>query len=188
MWPPGNRASAGLAAHARRLCVIVALVTVAPEASTAAGRPFRSTSTASGQQSQQSAELPPECLVCHGSDLITQQKLSRAAWSRELDKMVRWGAAVPPNERERLLDSLAARFAPARGGSHATSSKQVEDAPGVFTRSCLMCHERDLIAQQRLTRSGWAREVDKMIRWGAPVSEADKSGLVDFLAEQYPVR
>ena len=51
-----------------------------------------------------------------------------------------------------------------------------------------MCHERDLIAQQRLTRSGWAREVDKMIRWGAPVSEADKSGLVDFLAERYPVR
>jgi hypothetical protein len=45
-----------------------------------------------------------------------------------------------------------------------------------------------LIAQQRLTRAGWVREVEKMIRWGAPVNEAEKSVLVDFLADRYPVR
>ena len=60
--------------------------------------------------------------------------------------------------------------------------------PEVVAKSCLTCHERDLIAQQRLTRVGWGREVDKMIRWGAPVTDAETKVLIEFLAGRYPVR
>jgi sulfite oxidase len=60
--------------------------------------------------------------------------------------------------------------------------------PEIVSRACLTCHERDLIAQQRLTRAGWTREVEKMIRWGAPVSDAEKTALIDFLTGRYPVR
>jgi hypothetical protein len=60
--------------------------------------------------------------------------------------------------------------------------------PEVVAKSCLTCHERDLIAQQRLTRAGWGREVDKMIRWGAPVTDAEKKVLIEFLAGRYPAR
>jgi hypothetical protein len=51
----------------------------------------------------------------------------------------------------------------------------------------LTCHQRDLIAQQRLARAGWVREVGKMIRWGAPVTEAEKTVLIDYLADRYPL-
>jgi hypothetical protein len=143
---------------------------------------------ASHQQGHPPADLPPQCLLCHESDLITQQKLSRAAWSRELDKMIRWGAVVAPDERERMLDALAMMFAPARITSREPSGQRPDEAPEVCARSCLTCHERDLITQQRLARAGWVREVEKMMRWGALVSETEKTVLVNYLAGRYPVR
>jgi len=54
--------------------------------------------------------------------------------------------------------------------------------------ACYACHSADLLLQQRLTEKQWTAAVEKMIRWGAPVSDAEKNGLVDYLAERYPVR
>lgn len=57
------------------------------------------------------AEHPPgykaACLTCHGEDVITQQKLTRGQWDKEIDKMVRWGAPVKPAEREGILRYLS---------------------------------------------------------------------------------
>src|SRR5688500_3082832 len=47
--------------------------------------------------------LRANCLTCHGTALITQQRLAREAWSRELDKMIGWGAVVPADQRSGLL-------------------------------------------------------------------------------------
>jgi hypothetical protein len=41
---------------------------------------------------------------------------------------------------------------------------------------------------QRLSHDGWTREVDRMIRWGAAVTEADTRALVDYLASRFPPR
>jgi cytochrome c5 len=139
-------------------------------------------------------ELPPgsgrdavtaRCLSCHESDLIVQQRLSRAAWARSVDKMVRWGAVVESGEREPMLDYLAAHFAPkpAAGNIVATAGSEA-----IYKRACLTCHEDDLIESQRLTRAGWMRSVEKMIRWGASLPAADKDPLVDYLAARYPPR
>src|SRR5437867_1504088 len=51
------------------------------------------------------------CLVCHDADVIRQQprSLTRDQWNRELDKMARWGARLPPEDRERFLDYLSGR-------------------------------------------------------------------------------
>jgi len=46
------------------------------------------------------------CLRCHDDDVIRQQRLTRAQWGRELDKMIGWGARVEPADREALLDYL----------------------------------------------------------------------------------
>jgi hypothetical protein len=182
----GNRGSGRVLGYVRRLCLLAAFAGLAFDAAAPAAHTVRS--EGSDQQDQQSADIPPQCVLCHESDLITQQKLTRAAWSRELDKMIKWGAVVAPDERERVLDALAKAFGPARSTRQEQAAEKVEVLPGVVTRSCLTCHEHDLIAQQRLTRAGWVREVEKMIRWGAPVSEAEKSVLVDYLAGRYPIR
>ena len=125
------------------------------------------------------------CITCHEADLITQQRLSRVAWSRSVDKMVRWGAVVASDERDLMLGYLSAHFAPTPVASHLVATAQHE---GIYKRACITCHEADLIDSQRLTRAGWVRTVDKMIRWGAVVAEADKEGLVDYLAARYPGR
>ncbi|MCC6862151.1 MAG: sulfite oxidase [Bryobacterales bacterium] len=51
--------------------------------------------------------------------------------------------------------------------------------------ACLGCHGEDIIAGQRLTRAQWERELDKMIGWGAPVTPADRSALVEFLFRHF---
>jgi mono/diheme cytochrome c family protein len=58
----------------------------------------------------------------------------------------------------------------------------------VFTRACLSCHGADLTEQQRLSPTGWTREVEKMMRWGAQLTETEKAALVDYLAGRFPVR
>ncbi|MFN9429190.1 MAG: hypothetical protein ACK6DX_03485, partial [Acidobacteriota bacterium] len=52
------------------------------------------------------------CLGCHNEDLIRGQKLTRAQWEREVEKMMRWGAQVPAEQKANLIDYLAARYKP----------------------------------------------------------------------------
>ena len=125
------------------------------------------------------------CLGCHEADLITQQRLSRAGWGRELDKMIRWGAVVETAEREPMLDYLSAHFTPKPVPSHIVATAGTE---AIYKRACYTCHEDDLIQSQRLTRSGWTREVDKMIRWGAVVTDAERDALIEYLTARYPPR
>jgi DMSO/TMAO reductase YedYZ molybdopterin-dependent catalytic subunit/mono/diheme cytochrome c family protein len=64
-----------------------------------------STTHAEGEAVYQSA-----CRVCHGDDLVEQQRLSEAGWGRTVDKMVQWGARVDSDRRASLLKYLASRF------------------------------------------------------------------------------
>jgi hypothetical protein len=50
---------------------------------------------------------------------------------------------------------------------------------------CTICHSSDLITQQQLDRSMWAKEVDKMIKWGAPVRAEERKFLLDYLSAYY---
>ena len=59
-----------------------------------------------------SALVRQRCLVCHDADLVAQQRLNEAGWSRELDKMARWGASFTDEERRRLLDYVVRHFPP----------------------------------------------------------------------------
>lgn len=154
------------------VCAIVALASAGVSAQDLPAGPGREAVTA-------------RCFSCHEADLITAQRLSRAGWGRELDKMIRWGAVVSAEEREPMLDYLAAHFAPKPMPAHLVATAGTED---VYKRACFSCHEDDLIEAQRLTRPGWQREVEKMIRWGAVVSDADKDALVEYLAARFPPR
>lgn len=49
--------------------------------------------------------------------------------------------------------------------------------------SCLLCHSSRIIHSQRLTREAWAREIEKMERWGAVIQE--REALLDYLSQNY---
>jgi hypothetical protein len=50
------------------------------------------------------------CFACHDDHMMQQQHLTRPQWDREVTKMTNWGAQVKPEQRNELLDYLAARF------------------------------------------------------------------------------
>jgi len=70
---------------------------------------------------ESSFQLPPgttrqkaatACLECHEARIILQQRLSKAAWTKEVDKMVKWGAVVDASDRDALIDYLSTNFSP----------------------------------------------------------------------------
>ena len=130
-----------------------------------------------------------KCVTCHEADLIVSQRLSRQGWTREVEKMIRWGASVNDAEKGILIDYFAAQFTPS-GPNSAASAQASADEPGkkIFEEKCLLCHEADLTRQQRLSRQGWTREVEKMVRWGAAVSDEEKGPLVDYLFSNFGPR
>jgi mono/diheme cytochrome c family protein len=56
------------------------------------------------------AKATTACLECHEARIILQQRLSKAAWTKEVDKMIKWGAVVDPNDRDALIDYLSTNF------------------------------------------------------------------------------
>jgi hypothetical protein len=52
------------------------------------------------------------CLPCHSSDIIRQQRLTRAQWTGTLTKMVNWGTAIPDGQKDALLEYLVTNFGP----------------------------------------------------------------------------
>lgn len=128
--------------------------------------------------------LKSKCLICHESDIITSQKLTLTGWTNSVAKMIRWGSQITPEEREVLQPYLAAHFAPMPAVSHAAN----EAGAATYKRACLACHDADIISQQKLNAAGWTNSVNKMIRWGATVPDAEKQALIDYLAAQFPRR
>jgi hypothetical protein len=58
------------------------------------------------------AKATTACLECHEARIILQQRLSKGAWTKEVDKMTKWGAVVDPSDRDALIDYLSANFSP----------------------------------------------------------------------------
>jgi hypothetical protein len=58
------------------------------------------------------AKATTSCLECHEARIIVQQRLSKTAWTKEVDKMVKWGAVVDANDRDALIDYLSTNFSP----------------------------------------------------------------------------
>jgi cytochrome c1 len=56
-----------------------------------------------GQKEERTA-----CLPCHSLRLIHSQRLSRATWGKELDKMGGWG--IKYTDRDALLEFLVANY------------------------------------------------------------------------------
>ena len=67
------------------------------------------------------------CLECHEARIIVQQRLNKAAWTKEVDKMIKWGAVVDAADRDAFIDYLSSNFPsdkPAEPMSRTSSPKK----------------------------------------------------------------
>lgn len=50
------------------------------------------------------------CLMCHGEDMTSRQRLTAKQWTAEVEKMVNWGAPLPPDRKQPLIEHLAETY------------------------------------------------------------------------------
>ena len=130
-------------------------------------------------------KLEATCTSCHGPSLIAQQRLDRNGWTRDIDKMTRWGAPVQAADRDALINYLARQFTPNR--PLPNSSKSVPEGKGsdVFQVYCQSCHNDSLVTSRKLDKAGWSGVVDQMIKFGAYVPTDRKEDLIDYLSTHW---
>ncbi len=76
------------------------------------------------------------CLMCHGEDMTSRQRLTPKQWAAEVEKMVGWGAPLPADRKQPLIDFLAEAYAtttpattPDRVDPAALAGLDRQDAP-----------------------------------------------------------
>lgn len=99
------------------------------------------------------------CLMCHSAEMANRQRLTAKQWATEVDKMIGWGAPVPPEQKAGLVaylsDSFSEKAAPPPPDLASSDELLVEDrtlatppAPRgdparggpLYARHCATCH------------------------------------------------
>jgi ubiquinol-cytochrome c reductase cytochrome c subunit len=55
-------------------------------------------------------ELVVRCVMCHSVEIAVQQRLGPEGWSDTLDRMIKYGAPIPPEDKQRLMAYLLRHF------------------------------------------------------------------------------
>jgi len=83
------------------------------------------------------AKATTACTECHEARIILQQRLNKGAWTKEVDKMMKWGAVVDASDRDALIDYLSTNFSPEQPPYDAprTSSEKAAGKAGEAKKS-----------------------------------------------------
>lgn len=106
--------------------------------------------------------------------------LALAACDRRTPPRAAVHDAPPPFPDAAVLARAGSIENAAIGGLPAGPGKDV------LMRACTSCHAASLITQQRKTPEEWAKTVDKMVGWGAPLAAGEKQGLAAYLSALQP--
>jgi ubiquinol-cytochrome c reductase cytochrome c subunit len=66
----------------------------------------RSQATPSIDPDELRSVLVQNCLICHSEELISGQRLTEKQWTAEVEKMIGWGAPLPPEFKTPLIGYL----------------------------------------------------------------------------------
>lgn len=82
-------------------------------ASASASAPSQIPSAAPGlSEPAAHAMIANNCLSCHTGEMLAQQRLTAAQWSKTVKKMHDWGSTVEPENIEPLAAYLASKYSP----------------------------------------------------------------------------
>jgi len=74
-----------------------------------------------GRPGAQGNPLPPgqhvelvigACIICHATEILAQQRLDRRTWEAIVDRMITYGAPIPPEHKPLILEYLVTRLGP----------------------------------------------------------------------------
>jgi DMSO/TMAO reductase YedYZ molybdopterin-dependent catalytic subunit len=116
--------------------------------------------------------------------------------ARAVDSRGRTQTAAPPwnpsgylwNAPDRVTVTVGGPAAPPKTSAPVDLALPADGDTALVRQKCVVCHDADLIAQQRLNEAGWSREVDKMTRWGASLADEERRRLLSYLVRYFPPR
>ena len=47
------------------------------------------------------------CIICHSLETVAMQRLDRVGWDVVVERMISYGAPIPPDDKATILDYLA---------------------------------------------------------------------------------
>ena len=75
---------------------------------------------------------------------------------------------------------------PADARAELVSGSMPEDpARAVVQGKCLICHTGDYVTQQRLTPGQWQKTVEKMRKFGSPLTDEEVKLVADYLGRYW---
>ena len=94
------------------LALVAALVALAPSWSSSApiGLDDDDDEERAIRREESRRSFVENCLMCHGEDMTTRQRLTTKQWAAEVEKMVGWGTPLPPERKQPLVDYLAEAY------------------------------------------------------------------------------
>lgn len=149
------------------------------------------------------------CLSCHSEEMLQQQRLTRAQWTKTVTKMVSWGANLEAKDTEPLTAWLAATYGPDAGAweparidedAAAAELAVMPDGPyangdpergrALYTDRCSGCHGPDarghigtiLVDRPFLYRAASFAETVRRGRGKMPPMVTSDAELADILA------
>jgi len=124
------------------------------------------------------------CIICHNASILTQQRLNPATWTKEVDKMVRWGAPVLPADHDALVRYLFENFPP-RPDDPVTYD--LPAGPGRVTvhTACLSCHDSWPIISARQSDAQWKETISKMEHWGAKLTPRERAIVLRYVSTNF---
>jgi len=90
-----------------------------------------------------------------------------------------------------ILLGLSLSIAACGGTEKSETSPQVlsgesavPDGPAIVQTRCVVCHPAERIDGARHDRAGWEQTVDRMIKTGVSLTEAERKAVIDYLASR----
>jgi mono/diheme cytochrome c family protein len=125
------------------------------------------------------------CGGCHGVDLVTSKKATRAEWQAIVERMRSYGTTLTAQQTTTLVDYLTRTYGPA-GAAPAPAPAAGDDAgKRLLEGYCASCHDLDLVSGRKGTQAEWQEIVDRMNGRGAGVPDADIPTMVQYLVKMY---
>jgi cytochrome c5 len=128
------------------------------------------------------------CTQCHGPSVFMQLRMGETAWRNQAYDMVLRGAQVNPDEFNRAVHYLATSFGPGVAfPGPAAPPVTLADGAGkeIVEGGCTLCHGLDRIAAAKRAPDQWKRIVDRMVFFGAPLSDDQQKSVLAYLDAQY---
>jgi mono/diheme cytochrome c family protein len=128
------------------------------------------------------------CTQCHGPNVFTQLRMNEVAWRNQIYDMILRGAQIGPDDIDIAAKYMAKSYGPGvpfPGQQPAQVSLPDGQGKELVQGGCALCHGLDRVTATNRSKDQWQTIVNRMIYFGAPVTQDQATTIVGYLGTNY---